>query len=92
MKEEVEQTIRMNLNLCYALGEESQVKILNREIFKLNYLLDQNIYLLDYDAYKGLMDFHKILISTYGNIENFINNFREVKENISFFAKERIKN
>lgn len=30
MKEEVEQTIRMNLNLCYALGEESQVKILNR--------------------------------------------------------------
>jgi hypothetical protein len=91
MKEEVGQTIRMNLNLCYALGEESQVKILNREIFKLNYLLDQNIYLLDYDAYKGLMDFHKILISTYGNIENFINNFREVKENISFFRKRKDK-
>ena len=44
MKEELEQAVRMNLNLCYALEEEGQVKTLNTGIFRLNYLLDQ-IYL-----------------------------------------------
>ncbi len=87
MKEELEQAIRMNLNLCYALEEEGQVKILNTGILKLNYLLDQNIYRLDNDPQKGLMDFHKILISTYGNIDNFIKNIKTVKENISFIRK-----
>lgn len=89
MKEELEQAIRMNLNLCYALEEEGQVKILNTGILKLNYLLDQNIYRLDNDPQKGLMDFHKILISTYGNIDNFIKNIKTVKENISFIRKRR---
>lgn len=89
MKEELEQAIRMNLNLCYALEEEGQVKILNTGILKLNYLLDQNIYRLDNDPQKGLMDFHKILISTYSNIDNFIKNIKTVKENISFIRKRR---
>lgn len=89
MKEELEQAIRMNLNLCYALEEEGQVKILNTGILKLNYLLDQNIYRMDNDPQKGLMDFHKILISTYGNIDNFIKNIKTVKENISFIRKRR---
>src|SRR5690554_404501 len=70
MKEELEQGVRMNLNLCYALEEESQTKLINSELFKFNYLLDQNIYRLDNEPHKGLKDFHKILISTYGNIEN----------------------
>lgn len=89
MKEELEQAVRMNLNLCYALEEEGQVKTLNTGIFRLNYLLDQYIYRLDNDPCKGLSDFHKILISTYGNIDNFLSNIREVKENLSFIRKRR---
>ena len=87
MKEELEQAVRMNLNLCYALEEEGQVKTLNTGIFRLNYLLDQYIYRLDNDPCKGLSDFHKILISTYGNIDNFLSNIREVRR-ISFIQKK----
>lgn len=89
MKEEIEQAIRMNLNLCYILEEDSQMKDINTELFKLNFLLDQNIYRLDHDVKKGLSSFHKLIISTYGNIEMFINNLKSVNENLSFIRNRK---
>lgn len=89
MKEEIEHAIRMNLNLCFAIEEDEQVKEVNFELFKINHLLDQNIYRFDNDPEKGLKDFHKIIISTYGNIDNFIENYKLVKENLSFFRKRK---
>ncbi|MFW6287159.1 MAG: hypothetical protein ACOC2J_00200 [bacterium] len=92
MKEEIEQAIRMNLNLCYILEEERQIKKINSELFKLNSLLDHNIYRLDNEAYKGISSFHKLVLSTYGNIEKFICELRLVKENISFIRKRKDQN
>src|SRR5690554_873170 len=81
MKEEVEQAIRVNLNLCYALEEEEQVKEVNCQLFKINHVLDQNIYRFDNQPEKGLTDFHKIIISTYGNKDSFIENIKLLNEN-----------
>lgn len=89
MKEEIEQTIRMNLNLCYVLEENSQMKEINTELFKFNFLLDQNIYRLDNEVYKGLNSFHKLIISTYGNVEMFIENLKLVNENLSFIRNRK---
>jgi len=89
MKEEIEQTIRMNLNLCYTLEESGQMKGINNELFKFNFLLDQNIYRLDNEVYKGLNTFHKLIISTYGNVEMFIENLKLVNENLSFIRNRK---
>lgn len=89
LKEDVEQAIRINLKLCYLLDirDDTKIKNINSAIFKINYIFDQDIYRFDNPADKGLSNFYKILISTYGNIENFISSFKMVKENLSFIRK-----
>lgn len=89
MKKEIDYTLRMNFNLCLFMEEEEEAKELNSELFKINHLLDQRIYRLDNNPEKGLKDFHKILISTYGNIDSFINEFTVIKENLSFIRKRK---
>lgn len=89
MKKEIDYTLRMNFNLCILMEEEEEAKELNSELFKINHLLDQRIYRLDNNPVKGLRAFHKILISTYGNINSFIKEFTVIKENLSFIRKRK---
>jgi hypothetical protein len=87
MKEELEEAIRVNLQLCYLLEEEEQTRAINSPLFKLNYIFEQDFYRLDNDSIKGLCDFHKLLISTYGKINIFLNELKEIKENLYFIRK-----
>ncbi|MEJ6950584.1 hypothetical protein [Natronospora cellulosivora (SeqCode)] len=91
MKEKVEQGIRINLELCYLLdiNNEEEIKNINSAMFKLNYIFDQDIYRFDYPTDKGLKYFHKILNTTYGNLDNFIRSLNDVKENLSFIRKRK---
>lgn len=89
MQEIVENAIRANLRLCYLLEEKGQLKKINYHIFRMNYIFDQAIYRLDNDAVKGLKNFHKIILSTYGNIDEFIKSLNSVKENLSFIRKRK---
>ncbi|NLM97125.1 MAG: hypothetical protein GX175_05890, partial [Halanaerobiaceae bacterium] len=66
MKKEIDYTLRMNFNLCLLMEEEEQSRELNFELFRINHLLEQSIYRLDNNPEKGLKDFHKIILSTYG--------------------------
>lgn len=87
MKSNIEQDIRVNMELCYLLEEEEQIKGINSPLFKINHLFEQNIYRFDYEPSKGLSDFYKLIITTYGNIENFLEELKQVKENLSFVRK-----
>lgn len=89
MKKEIDYTLRMNFNLCLLMEEEEQSRELNFELFRINHLLEQSIYRLDNNPEKGLKDFHKIILSTYGNINNFIREFTIIKENLSFIRKRK---
>ncbi|MFW6014879.1 MAG: hypothetical protein ACOCRK_00415 [bacterium] len=85
--EEVKQAIRVNLQLCYLIDEEEKVKTINEPLYKISHIFDQNIYRLDNETAKGLNNFHKLITSTFGNMVNFINNFKKVKENLYFIRK-----
>lgn len=87
MQDELEQSIRVNMQLCYLLEESEQIKDINAPLFRLNHILEQDFYRFDNDPYKGLKNFHKLIISSYGNINNFLSELKIVKENLSFVRK-----
>ncbi len=87
MKEETEQAIRVNLELCYLLEEEEQIRDINPPLFKLNHIFEQDFYRFDNNSIKGLCNFHKLIISTYGNIDEFLKELQEIKENLYFIRK-----
>ncbi|MFW6015559.1 MAG: hypothetical protein ACOCRK_03915 [bacterium] len=89
LKEDIVQAIRINLKLCYLLeiNDENKIKKVNSDLFKINYIFDQDIYRFDNPADKGLKIFYKTLNSTYGNVKAFISSFKLVKENLSFIRK-----
>lgn len=87
MQDELEQSIRVNMQLCYLLEESEQIKDINAPLFRLNHILEQDFYRFDNDPYKGLKNFNKLIISSYGNIDNFVIELKIVKENLSFIRK-----
>ncbi len=88
MQDELKQAIRFNLQLCYMLEEGEQIKEINQSLYRLNHVFEQNFYRFDQkEVAQGLKYFHNIIISTYGNVQNFIDDLREVKENLYFFRK-----
>ncbi|ACL69821.1 hypothetical protein [Halothermothrix orenii] len=89
MKEELEHAIRINSELCYLLEEAKQVKEINKPLFKLNHVMEQDFYRLDNDSYDGIKKFINLLYSTYGNVNSFKKELKEVKELLYFV---RMKN
>lgn len=84
---DVEQAIRVNLQICYLLEEENQVKTINSILFKIHHIFEQDIYYFENDAEKGLNSFYKTIKSTYGDIDFFICDLNTTKENLYFIRK-----
>src|SRR5690554_6522279 len=87
MMDEIGNAIRINLQLCYLLEVEEQIKEINSPLFKLNYIFEQNFYCLDNDTAKALSIFYKLLNNTYASMSYFIDEIRDIKENLYFIRK-----
>ncbi|MFW6015741.1 MAG: hypothetical protein ACOCRK_04840 [bacterium] len=85
--DDIEQAIRVNLQLCYILEKYNQIKTINSALYKIHYIFEQDIYYLEGDVKNGLNNFYKIIKSTFGDIDTFIVNLKDVKENLCFIRK-----
>ncbi len=87
LQEDINQTIRINLQLCYMVEAHDQVKEINYPLFRLNHLFDHDFYHFNDNSFLGLKRFFKMINSTYGGVENFISDLKKVKENLYFVRK-----
>jgi len=87
MYNEINKGIRSNLQLCFFLEKQKQIRDINRPFFHLNHIFEQDFYRIDLDSYLGLRNFHKLIYYTYGNLERFILELQAAKENLFFIRK-----
>lgn len=86
-QEDIKQAIRINLQICYVLEINEQIKNINNPLFKINHLFDQDFYRFDNNSYLGLKKYYKLMKSTYGSLDNFLSELKLVKENLYFIRK-----
>lgn len=88
LKNQIPVSIKKITGFCYQIGNKKQANQIIRKFLRLNHLLDQNIYKYQFNSYYGLYNFLKILKTTYGNVEFFLEALDFLYKVFDFFEND----